>query len=183
MLHTSIQQRSQALPSRRLPAEERLPLLHRFDLSFRLVNGAAVAIMLAAMLALVFANVVSRYLFSVSFGWAEEVSRYLMIWIVFIGAGLALRESKHVAVTLFADMSVKLKPAFTFAVFALVLAFLVALVWYGWEYAQFASRQRSAMLRLPMAWVYMAVPIGALLAILHLLLSLRLDLNTDGEAS
>ncbi|WP_265516825.1 TRAP transporter small permease [Nitratireductor luteus] len=150
-------------------------MLLLFDRWLCVVNGLLVAAMLATMLSLVFANIVSRYFFSVSFGWIEEVSRYLMIWIVFIGAGLAMREGMHVAVTIFVDLTTRIKPALTWAAFALVFAFFAALAWYGTEYAQFASRQRSAMLHLPMSMIYLAVPIGSCLAILHLLLSLRDD--------
>lgn len=145
----------------------------RADRAFCAVNGAAVALMLAAMLGLVFANVVGRYFFSVSFGWAEEVTRYLMIWVVFLGAGLALREGMHVAVTLFADAFDRARPAIGWIAFAVLFLFLAALAWFGLEYAMFASRQRSAMLQLPMWTMYLAVPIGAVLALVHLVLSLR----------
>ena len=43
------------------------------------VNGALLVAMMAVMVALVFGNVVARYLFNVSFIWAEELSQYLMV--------------------------------------------------------------------------------------------------------
>ena len=50
------------------------------------------------MAALVFLNVVTRYLFNNSIIWVEELTQYEMIWVAYLGAGLALREGRHVAV-------------------------------------------------------------------------------------
>lgn len=154
------------------------PTVERIDGALVRANGFAVGAMLAAMLALVFANVVGRYFFSVSFGWIEEVSRYLMIWIVFLGAGLAMREGMHVAVSLFADISGPLKPGFKWGAWALTFAFFAALAWFGFDYAMFAARQRSAMLQLPMWTIYLAVPIGSVLTLAHMLLVLREPAST-----
>lgn len=142
--------------------------LDRFDNGFRWINAAVLAVMMMAMLGLVFFNVASRNLVSVSYGWVDEVSRYLMIWIVFLGIGLALREGMHVAVTIFVDIARRARPALIWIGFALVFAFFAALVWYGYQYASFASRQRSAMLNLPMGMIYLAIPIGSALAIVHM---------------
>lgn len=147
--------------------------LDRLDQAFIRMNGFAVGFLLLAMLVLVFANVVLRYIFANSFGWVEEVSRYLMIWIVFLGAGLASREGMHVAVTLFSDIAGPLRPGFKWAAWAGTFAFFAALAWFGYEYAMFAARQRSTMLQLPMWTIYLAVPIGSALTLVHMLFDLR----------
>ncbi len=149
--------------------------LDRFDRGFCRLNGFAIGAMLAVMLATVFVNVVGRYFFLISFGWIEEVSRYLMIWIVFLGAGLALREGMHVAVTILSDLAGSVRPAFKWGAWALTFAFFLALAKFGYDYAMFASRQRSAMLQLPMWAVYLAVPVGSALVLVHMLLDLRHD--------
>jgi TRAP-type C4-dicarboxylate transport system permease small subunit len=48
-----------------------------------------VAVLLAAMSFTVFGNVVCRYFLDASLAWYEEVSRFLLIWIVFLGAVIA----------------------------------------------------------------------------------------------
>ena len=63
-------------------------LLGRADREFKRANGALIVAMMAVMVALVFANVVGRYVFNRSFIWAEELSQYLMVWVTFLGAGL-----------------------------------------------------------------------------------------------
>ena len=79
----------------------------------RWVNGACravealIALMLAVMVVLVFGNVVLRYGFDSGITVAEEISRWLFIWITFLGAIVALKEHAHLGV----DMVVGRLPA------------------------------------------------------------------------
>jgi TRAP-type transport system small permease protein len=64
------------------------------------------AVLLAAMVVLVFGNVVLRYLFNSGIAISEEVSRWLFVWMVFLGAIVGLREHAHLGV----DSLVKMLP-------------------------------------------------------------------------
>lgn len=66
-----------------------------------------IAAMLAAMVVLVFGNVVLRYVFNSGITVSEDVSRWLFIWMTFLGAIVALREHGHLGV----DMVVQRLPA------------------------------------------------------------------------
>ena len=68
------------------------------------VNRALVIGLMATMVVLVFANVVSRYAFNHSIIWVEELTQFQMIWVTYLGAGLALREGRHVAVDTLQDL-------------------------------------------------------------------------------
>ena len=68
---------------------------------------AVIAAMLALMVVLVFGNVVLRYLFNSGITVSEEVSRWLFIWMTFLGAIVALHEHGHLGV----DMVVQRLPA------------------------------------------------------------------------
>lgn len=65
--------------------------LQRCDNTLVFVNRWALIVLLAVMSALVIVNVFARYVFSHSFPWVEEATRYMMIWAAFLGAGPALR--------------------------------------------------------------------------------------------
>ncbi|MET4576189.1 TRAP transporter small permease [Ottowia thiooxydans] len=71
-----------------------------------LIEGL-IALMLAVMVVLVFGNVVLRYGFNSGITMSEEVSRWLFIWITFLGAIVALKEHAHLGV----DMVVSRLPA------------------------------------------------------------------------
>jgi TRAP-type transport system small permease protein len=58
------------------------------------------ALDLALIVVLVFSNVVGRYGFGSGFAGAEEISRLLFVWLVFLGAVLALRRRAHLGVEL-----------------------------------------------------------------------------------
>lgn len=59
---------------------------------------AAIALCLAAMVVLVFSNVVLRYVFNSGIPTSEELSRWLLVWLTFLGAIVALREHAHLGV-------------------------------------------------------------------------------------
>jgi len=76
------------------------------DLYCRLLKGA-IAACLAVMVVLVFGNVVLRYVFNSGITISEELSRWLMVWLTFLGAIVALREHAHLGV----DSLVRALPA------------------------------------------------------------------------
>ncbi|MDM0086105.1 MULTISPECIES: TRAP transporter small permease [unclassified Variovorax] len=91
---------------------------------------ALIAFMLAVMVVLVFGNVVLRYGFNSGITVSEEVSRWLFIWMTFLGAVVALKEHGHLGV----DMVVqKLPPAGKKACLALSHAVMLYIVWLLFE--------------------------------------------------
>lgn len=65
-----------------------------FDGYCRLLD-ALIALALAIMVVLVFGNVVLRYAFNSGITMSEEVSRWLFVWVTFLGAVVAVRERAH----------------------------------------------------------------------------------------
>ena len=138
------------------------------------VNGAVIAGMLFVMFLLVFANVVTRYAFGFSLNWAEEASRFLMIWITYLGAGLAMREGQHAAITLLQNLLPDRIARWLRALVALIMiAFMATLAFLGFQYSKMTMDQTTAGLRLPSGAVYLAVPLGAIGFVLHLIAGLR----------
>ena len=76
------------------------------DLYCRVLK-AAIALCLAVMVVLVFGNVVLRYAFNSGIATSEELSRWLLVWLTFLGAIVALRQHAHLGV----DMLVRVLPA------------------------------------------------------------------------
>jgi TRAP-type C4-dicarboxylate transport system permease small subunit len=67
------------------------------DLYFRVLKLASAAF-LAVMVVLVFGNVVLRYAFNSGITVSEEVSRWLFVWLVFLGAIVGMREHAHLGI-------------------------------------------------------------------------------------
>ena len=146
----------------------------RFERYLVAANRGVIFLMMAVMATLVFVNVVTRYVFNFSIIWAEEVSQYLMIWIAYLGAGLALREGRHVAVEMLQDRLPKaLGRRLRMAVGGLVFLFLGVVTVLGFQFAAFVWSQETPVLNISLGIPSLAIPIGALLFALHLILMFR----------
>jgi TRAP-type C4-dicarboxylate transport system permease small subunit len=64
---------------------------------------AIIAIALGLMTGALMLQVLARYVLHVSIPWTEEVSRYLLVLMTFVGAALALRDRQHIAITFLLD--------------------------------------------------------------------------------
>src|SRR5690606_15380033 len=126
------------------------------------------------MSCIVFANVTLRYTTNYSIYWAEEVARYMMIWLTFLGAGLTLRFGGHVAITNLMDVMPtgwqRLLRAF---IVIALLGFFAVMIWVGYNYAMRMRFQMTPATRIPFSYVYAAIPIGFSLLVIHLLLVVR----------
>ncbi len=160
--------------------------MQTFERIFVAINKWVVVLLLAAMSTIVFANVSLRYLSNFSITWAEEVARYLMIWMTFLGAGLSLRVGGHVAITNLHDfLGTRSQRALRAFVGLLLVCFFIAMMWIGYEYMSRMGRQLTPATRLPFSYIYAAMPIGFALMIVHFLLIARSyilgrELPTDG---
>ena len=157
-------------------------MLAIFDRRFIWANQALIGCLMLVMTILVFANVVLRYFAGVSLPWVEELTRYMMIWVAYLGAGLALRAGAHVAVEIVQDlMPVHITRILRHVIAVVILVFLAAVAWYGFLYAQFTMRQTTPVMNVPLGLVYLGVPIGCLIAAVHLLLGFRHYIDRFGD--
>ncbi len=114
-----------------------------------------------ALTAVITLQIVSRVFFT-SVAWTEEVARFLLIWITFLGAALAFQQGRHIAVTFLRDlMPLTLRRLITGAGLLVAVAFLVTLALIGWKYAGLQSFQKSPSLRISMFWIYLVMPASA----------------------
>lgn len=118
---------------------------------------AAIAVCLTCMATFVFTNVILRYFFNQGLTWAEEASRYLFIWLIFLGAIVAYRENVHLGVdTLVNKLSVKSK-RILFIVNNIILVVTMGLCTDGlWKITVLTGDQVSSSMQIPMSWVYVS---------------------------
>lgn len=145
-----------------------------FERGLMRVNRAALILLLGAMALIIFANVVLRYTTSASIEWAEEVARYLMVWLTFLGAGPVLRYGGHIAVDNLQDsLPPKAAVALRGVIAAILFAFFGFMVWFGVIYVERVQFQMTPTTQVSMSWVYAAMPVGGLLLMLHLALIVK----------
>jgi TRAP-type transport system small permease protein len=138
------------------------------------LNRWALIALVGAMAVLVFANVVSRYLLNFSLIWVEELTRYMMVWVGFLGAGLVLRLGAHIAVEAFQDLLPRgAAQVLRAGIVALLAATFAAMTWLGVRYAAFAWDQETPALNWSTGAIYLAIPIGSALLLAHLVFIAR----------
>jgi TRAP-type C4-dicarboxylate transport system permease small subunit len=143
-----------------------------------IVERALIA--LSALIALVvFLQVVFRYLLRQPLFWSEELPRYLLIWMSFLAAALAQKSEAHINITLaIAPLPPAWRRAIRILTTLIILAFLGVLVYSGALVVGITIHHRSTALQIPMAAVYLALPVGAALMMLYLALQIVHDLTS-----
>lgn len=125
------------------------------------------------MTGLVLTQVVLRYVFAAPLVWVEEASIFLMIWMAFVGAGIAIRRGAHVAMTLFVDrFPYWLRWTAVTVSSAGMIVFLLIVAWQGAFLAVFVADQPSPALRISMMWPYFVLPVGAVFMITQIFATL-----------
>ena len=129
-------------------------------------------IMLAVTLTLIFAGVVMRLVFKSGIPWQEELSRILYVLVVYIGASYGMKTKDHIRVVFIREMLPPLGRK--------ILEIFTDLVWAGFNIVVvvisiqlYPKLQRfigeSAILEIPLHWIFLTVPIGCGLVTLRLI--------------
>ncbi len=126
------------------------------------------ALLLAVMTAVSGITIAGRFLFGYSLFWSDEVARFLLVWVAFLGMSIGVRRGAHPGI----DSAVRaLRPTHArlllSAALTASLIFFAVMVVFGGMLAQMAWLQRSPSLGLPMTVPYAAVPAAGLLMFLH----------------
>jgi len=144
--------------------------LARADAALCFAETAFMGAAIAAASLVLFANVVLRYVLLAPISWAEEISIYLVIWIVFVGASVLIRTGGHITVDLLPRALPPLgQRVLFFTVMILMLCFLAVFIYYSGVHT---LRVRSAgqltpIMLAPMWLTYLAMPVGGALMFLR----------------
>lgn len=145
----------------------------------RIMDGVNTAVtgIVAALLAIVAAAVLAQVLvrfvltalgINISAPWTEELARYTLIWMVFLGAAVGVRHARMIAL----EFGVRKLPPragipLRYAVILLCIAFFGLLFTVGVEFLELGRTETSPVLGITKDWVYWAMPVGMVLMILN----------------
>ena len=146
------------------------------------ICGVVCVFCIAGMVILTGAQIACRVWFT-ALAWSEELTRYLMVWATFLGASCVYRRCGHISVTVVRELfPVAMQKLMEVVCHLLCGAFFIAAVLYGLDYMAIQSRQLSAALRIPMSWVYLAIPVGCGIMAFHVV-DLLLKMLPCGKAA
>ena len=127
-----------------------------------------------AIALLTIANVVGR-VFGQSLAFAEELNRFLIVFVTFLGLGYAASKARHIRMTaLYDQLPTRVRKALALTISLTTAGLLFGLTWLSVDYAVGTVRvlgSRSPVLGAPLWLVYLSAPLGFFLAGVQYLLA------------
>ena len=106
-------------------------------------------------------QIVSRYTQLIpSWIWTEELSRFLFVWMIMLGAMIGVREHTHFEVDVWPELGPKPNALLRIVSGVGVLVFALVFVWWGIQFVRFGWDQTSELADLPMPFIFAAWPIA-----------------------
>ncbi len=139
-----------------------------------LCKGATIFLVISIAL-IVSASVFFRYVLNDSLTWSEEIAKYFMVWLVFVGAPVAMVEGRHIAIEIFPNLFKPKLRAFIF----LCVNFLIVITMCFWtakglQYTIQGWSQVLMAIELPLGLVFASIPFGSAIMVL---ISLKVALS------
>lgn len=127
------------------------------------LQGGILAVAILVMAATTIVNVFARNLTGGMLAASEELNRFLIVLVCFVGLSYAAGEGRHIRMTALSD-ALPRRARRWLAVFvqATTALLLVLFAWYALRYALSVDR-RSPVMGVPLGWVYLIAPLGLLL--------------------
>lgn len=139
------------------------------DLYYRALK-VVLTVLMAVLIVPVSLQIFSRYVgFIPRYIWTEELARFCFIWIVLVGAMIAVREGTHFTADFLPHPKSNRGEAIArmFSDFVVMLVALIFVVW-GWPLVKFGLAQESEMAGLPMVLIYAAWPVAGITSLLFI---------------
>jgi TRAP-type C4-dicarboxylate transport system permease small subunit len=133
------------------------------------VNKIAVNIsifLFIIMTLIVWAQIFFRFVLGDGIVWAEEIAKFMMVWMALLGSAVVFYERGHIAINFFIKGRAHLRYIRMFH--ALLSATLFALlIYYGINYAEFGMKSISPASGIKRFWPYLAIPVGGAFLFFH----------------
>jgi TRAP-type C4-dicarboxylate transport system permease small subunit len=129
------------------------------------LSRCAVVVFVITITVVMLAQVFFRYVINSSLQWSEEISIWALIWMVFVGSAVIMRD--------WAPM--KIRPYFLIFSKVATILFLLTVVWFGFKVFGQDFHARSPSLNLSTRWAKLAIPVGAVLMTIFAINALLLD--------
>jgi len=150
--------------------------MDRFFQKISKITELLCCVMFGVMCCGVTLQVLNRYTLQLSIFWVEEMARYGMIWIVFLGAIAGIYRNAHTRVEFFVNkFPQKAQSVMKMLSAMLCVVFLSAIVYSSWQMAPLWSMMSSTALDIPMVCIYGSLGFCSVFMILYLVRNLVLE--------
>jgi TRAP-type C4-dicarboxylate transport system permease small subunit len=137
-----------------------------------------ISIFLLVIVIVTILQVIFRFIFDSPLVWSDELARFTLIWMTFIGAAIVSFDDKHLAVELIQEkLTPKLKLITTLMMRALIIAFLIITAVSSIELIQVSHYLNSGALEIPFSYWRIAAPVGCILMVIFIIIKSVYDLQ------
>jgi TRAP-type transport system small permease protein len=106
-------------------------------------------------------QIVARYTQLIpSYMWTEEMSRFLFIWMIMLGAMIGIREGTHFEIDVWPELGRRANAALRIVSHLFVLVFALVFLYWGIKFVEFGWYQESELAELPMPFIFIAWPLA-----------------------
>lgn len=120
------------------------------------------ALALFILVVMTISAVFMRYFMGQPIQWTEEMSGFLMIWVVMLGGVVAERDRAHLTIPFVVDMlPARIKTVVATLVSIASIGLLLYMAWLGYRLAEMAQFKVTQILKISWFWIDLAVPVGA----------------------
>ena len=124
-------------------------------------------------------QVAARYIFNVSFGWAEEFPLFVFLWVCFIAAASAYRQNSHMGISLVFDRLPKgFRKAARYVELLLTLGFFSIIFYYELDVA-LTMGSSFVVLKFPKLYYFIGIPTAALMFMLFVVEKIIAQIRMD----
>ncbi|MDD4569719.1 MAG: TRAP transporter small permease [Tepidanaerobacteraceae bacterium] len=136
------------------------------------------------MTVITFFQVISRYFFGISYFWADEMSIFSMIWLVFLGASISVSHNAHTRIDYFISLfPPKIKKWIEIFNNFICMTFIILVTYYGLDVIKLTMKNVSTGLKIPMGIIYGSLPVSGVLMAIYFAILIYLqikDQNIEG---
>src|SRR5438876_7197657 len=119
------------------------------------------ALLVIAVIVILFAGVVARYVLHQPLIWSDELASILFLWLAMLGSAVAFRRAEHMRMTaVVASARPAMRAYLDLIATCAALAFLLLIAWPAYEYAYEESFITTPALQIPNIWRAAALPVG-----------------------
>ena len=125
--------------------------------------------LVAAICLVVILQILTRFILNNPSSWSEEISRYLLIWITFLGGSMGLTTGAHMGLVVVTEKIESEKIQLVLHIFAYAVCALIGYIFvrYGYIYTLSGMKRTMMCCKIPIGYVYMIMPFSGLVIVIN----------------
>lgn len=148
-------------------------MLRKLSRILNRTEDVCLVLMFAAMVGIIFVQVIMRYVFKNSLSWSEELGKFLFVWLSWFGISIGARRGEHIKITLFTDKLPHVPAQITNILSELIVLVICGITaYYGAVLVENQSHVRYAGIKISMSYGYLSVTVGCVMMMIRNILSI-----------